>query len=66
MLDFSLRMDTVEEHFHPINHRLEVKGMDMLHTDMGDEATRLEVVEREPDGVVLVRHWTSNRAVRHR
>jgi hypothetical protein len=59
-------MDTVEEHFHPINHRLEVKGMDMLDTDMGDEATRLEVVEREPDGVVLVRHWTSNRAVRHR
>jgi hypothetical protein len=35
MLDFSLRMDTVEEHFHPINHRLEVEGMDMVDTDMG-------------------------------
>jgi hypothetical protein len=35
MLDFSLRMDTVEEHFHLINHRLEVEGMDMVDTDMG-------------------------------
>jgi hypothetical protein len=58
-------MDTVEEHFHPINYRLEVEGMDMVDTDMGDEVTELEVVEREPEGVVLVRHWTSNGAARH-
>jgi hypothetical protein len=26
----------------------------------------LEVVEREPEGVVLVRHWTGDGAARHR
>jgi hypothetical protein len=26
----------------------------------------LKVVEREPEGVVLARHWTGNGAVRHR
>jgi hypothetical protein len=52
-------MDTVEEHFHPMNHRPEVEGMDTVDTGMGeDRATELEVVEREPEGVVLVRHWT--------
>jgi hypothetical protein len=41
--------------------------MDTLDTGIGeDRAAELEVVEREPDGVVLVRHWTDNGAVRHR
>jgi hypothetical protein len=47
----------LEEHFHPINHRPEVEGMDTVDTDMGeDRAAKLNVVEREPDGVVLARH----------
>jgi hypothetical protein len=59
-------MDTVEEHFHPMNHRSEVEGMDMVDTGMGeDRATELEVVEREPKGMVLVRHWTGAGAARH-
>jgi hypothetical protein len=33
--------------------------MDTVDTDMGeDRAAGLEVVEREPDDVVLARHWT--------
>jgi hypothetical protein len=52
-------INTVEEHFYPINHRLEVEGMDTVDTDMRENrAVELEVVEREPEGVVLVRHWT--------
>jgi hypothetical protein len=31
-----------------------------------DRAAELEVVDREPEGVVLTRHWTSDGAVRHR
>jgi hypothetical protein len=50
-------MDMVEEHFHPMNHRPEVEGMDTVDTDIGeDRAAELEVVEREPDVVVFVRH----------
>jgi hypothetical protein len=57
-------MDTVEEHFHPMNHRPEVEGMDTVDTGMGeDRAIELEVVEREPEGVVLVRHWTGEASV---
>jgi hypothetical protein len=52
-------MDMVEEHFHPMNHRSEVESMDTADTAMWeDRATELEVVEREPEGVVLVRYWT--------
>jgi hypothetical protein len=59
-------MDTVEKHFHPMNHRLEVEGMDTVHTGIGeDRAAELEVVERESEGVVLARHWTGDRAMRH-
>jgi hypothetical protein len=59
-------MHTVEEHFHPMNYRPEVEGMDTVDNDMWeDRAVELEVVEREPDGVMLVRHWTGDRAVRH-
>jgi hypothetical protein len=60
-------MNTVEEHFHPMNYRPEVKGMDMVDTGMGeDRAVELEVVEREPEGAVLARHWIGDRAARHR
>jgi hypothetical protein len=60
-------MDMVEEHFHLMNHRLEVEGMDTLDTCMGeDRAAELEVVEREPQGVILVRHWIGDGAAMHR
>jgi hypothetical protein len=50
-------MDTVKEHFHPMNHQPDVKGMDTVNTGIGeDRAAELEVVERGSEGVVLVRH----------
>jgi hypothetical protein len=53
-------MDTVEEHYHPMNHRPEVEGMDREDSGMGEDMTvEVEVVGRELEGVVLVRHWTS-------
>jgi hypothetical protein len=53
-------MDTVEVYFHPMNHRLGVEGMDMVDTGMGEDiAAEMELVEREPEGMVLVRHWSS-------
>jgi hypothetical protein len=59
-------MDTVEEHFHPMNHRPNVEGMDKVDTEIGeDRATELEMVEREPDGVVLAKHCTGDGATRH-
>jgi hypothetical protein len=59
-------MDTVYEHFHSMNHRLEVEDMDTVDTNMReDRAAELEVVEREPNGVVLARHWTGDGAARH-
>jgi hypothetical protein len=59
-------MDTVEKHFHLMNHRPEVEGMDVVNTGMGeDRAAELEVVKREPEGVVLARHWTGDEAARH-
>jgi hypothetical protein len=60
-------MDTVEEHFHPMNHRPDVEGMDKVDTEIGEDRTvELEMVEREPDGVVLVKHCTGDGAVRYR
>jgi hypothetical protein len=60
-------MDMVEEYFHPINHRSEVEGIYTVDTGMGeDRATELEVVEREPERAMLVRHWISDGAARHR
>jgi hypothetical protein len=60
-------MHIVEEHFHPMNRRPEVEGMDMVDTGMReDRAAELEVVEREPEGAVLVRHWIGDRVARHR
>jgi hypothetical protein len=38
-------MDTAEEHFHQMNHRPEMDGMDTMDIGMGeDRATALEVV----------------------
>jgi hypothetical protein len=50
---------------HPPSDRLPRSfNMDMVDTGIGeDRVAELEVVEREPDGVVLVRHWTSDGAV---
>jgi hypothetical protein len=60
-------MDTVEEHFHLMNHRLEVEGMDTVDAGMRENrAAELEVVEREPEGTVLARHWIGDGAARHR
>jgi hypothetical protein len=60
-------VDTVEEHFHSMNHRPGVEGMNTVDTGMGeDRATELEVVEREPEDVMLVRHWTGDGVARHR
>jgi hypothetical protein len=60
-------MDMVEEHFHPMNHRSKVKGMNTMDTGMGDDrVAELDVVEREPEGTMLARHWISDGAVRHR
>jgi hypothetical protein len=60
-------MDTVEKHFHLINHRPEVEGMYTVNTGMReDRAAELDVIEREPKGVVLVRHCIDDGAARHR
>jgi hypothetical protein len=57
-------MDMVE--VRPSNHRLEVEGMDRVDSDIGENMTvEVEVVEREHEGMVLVRHWTGDRAERH-
>jgi hypothetical protein len=59
-------IDMVEEHFHPMNHRPKVEGMDTVDTGMGeDRAAELEVVERESEGAILVRHWIGDGAARH-
>jgi hypothetical protein len=59
-------MDTMEEHFHSMNHRPEVDGMDTVDIGMGeDRAVELEVVERETECVMLARHWTGDGAARH-
>jgi hypothetical protein len=69
-------MDTMDEHFHPMNHRPDVEGMytvdehfplDEPPTRGGwygyggywyeeDRAAELEVVERELEGMMLMRH----------
>jgi hypothetical protein len=60
-------MDTVEKYFHLINHRLEVESMDTVNTGMGeDRVAELNVIGREPEGVVLARHCIDDGAARHR
>jgi hypothetical protein len=50
-------MDTVEEYYHLMNHRPEVKGMDKEDSGMWEDVTvEVEVVEREHGGVMLTRH----------
>jgi hypothetical protein len=59
-------MDMVEEHYHPINHRSAVVGMDREDSGMRKDMTvEVEVVEREHEGVVLMRHWTGDEAEMH-
>jgi hypothetical protein len=59
-------MDTVDEHYHPMNHRPEVVGTDMEDSGMGEDMTvEVEAVEREHTGMLLVRHWTGHGAERH-
>jgi hypothetical protein len=60
-------MDTVEDHFHPMNHRSNVEGMDTMDTDMREDRwAELDVIEREPEDVVLTMHWIDDGATRHR
>jgi hypothetical protein len=60
-------MDTVEEHFHPMNLRPKVDGIDTVDTGIWeDRAAELKVVEREPEGAVLTRHWIGDGVARHR
>jgi hypothetical protein len=59
-------MDMVEENYHPMNDRPEVKGIDREDSDMGEDMmVEVEMVESEHEGVMLVRHWTGNGAERH-
>jgi hypothetical protein len=60
-------MDTVEEHYHPMNYRPKVKDVDREDSDMGEDMMiEVELVEREHESKVLVRYWTGDRAERHR
>jgi hypothetical protein len=60
-------MNTVDEYYHPMNHRPNVEGMDREDSGMREDmAVEMEVVERESEGMVLMRHWTGNVAARHR
>jgi hypothetical protein len=58
-------MDMVEER--PSKERLNVEDIDMEDIDMvEDMTTEVDVVEREHEGVVLMRHWIDDEAERHR
>jgi hypothetical protein len=53
-------MNIVDEHYHLMNHRSEVEDMDREDMTVG-----ANVVEREHQSVVLVRHWTDDGVERH-
>jgi hypothetical protein len=55
-------IDMVEER--SSNHWPEVEGMDIQGMNIMEDMTA-EVVEREHEGVVLVRHWIDDGVVRH-
>jgi hypothetical protein len=58
-------MDMVEER--PSKERPEVEGMNMEDIIMVEDMTaEVEVVEREYEGVMLMRHWIGDGAERHR
>jgi hypothetical protein len=60
-------MDMVEEHYHSMSHRPEMEDIDGEDRDMREDMTiEVEVIEREHEDVMLVKHWTSDRAERHR
>jgi hypothetical protein len=51
-------MNMVKEHYHSMNNqRPELEGIDREDSDMGEDMTvEAEVVEREYEGMVLMRH----------
>jgi hypothetical protein len=55
-------MNMVDES--PMKQRPEVEGMDMVEDTTAE--VDVEVVEREHEGVVLVKYWIGNGAERHR
>jgi hypothetical protein len=58
-------MNMVEER--SSNHRPEVEGIDREDIDMMEDMTvEVEVIEREHESVVLVRHWTGDGVEIHR
>jgi hypothetical protein len=58
-------IDMVEER--SSNHQSEVKGIDREDIDMVEDMTvEVEMVEREHEDLVLVRHWIDDGAERHR
>jgi hypothetical protein len=57
-------MDMVMEHLS--NHWHELEDMDREDSDIGEDMmVEVGVVEREHEGVVLVRHWNDDGAERH-
>jgi hypothetical protein len=57
-------MNMVEER--PSNHRLEVEGIDIKDSDMGEDMTiEIDVIEREHEDVVLARHWIGDGVEMH-
>jgi hypothetical protein len=52
---------------HPSNHQSKVEDIDREDSDMGDDMTiEVEVVEREHESVVFMRHWSDDGAERYR
>jgi hypothetical protein len=51
-------MDMVEEHYHSVSHQPEVEDIDREDRDMREDMTvEVEVIEREHEDVMLVKHW---------
>jgi hypothetical protein len=59
-------MYMVEEHYHLINHRSKVEGINREDNNMGEDViVAVEEVKREHKGMVLTRHLTSDGPERH-
>jgi hypothetical protein len=60
-------MDMVEVHYHSVSHQPEVEDIDREDRDMREDMTvEVEVIEREHENVMLVKHWTGDGTERHR
>jgi hypothetical protein len=60
-------MDMEEELYHRMNHQPEVEGIDREDSVMWEDMmVELNLVERELEGVVLMRHWTDDEVARDR